>query len=321
MPDDATRDFGAYLREARERQGIALRAIATSTKISVLTLEALERNDVARLPGGIFVRAFVRAYAREVGLDQEEAVRRFVARFPDAAAEEGPASYEANPAKIVLDGEPATGRLWRVIGWSLPLVAVIVYFGFGGRLGWWRDQFQSSAPRAEAQADQPPPSSATPVLTTPASMPAQTAAPATAAGPDAEVPIAAAAPADAARVPSEALPRPGDASPPAPEQASGQSGQAPAAAAGEGQFQLTLTPRGRCWVTVRSNGRIVYTGTMNVGDRQNLVLGGNVSLTLGNAGVMAVAIDGQPARALGREGEVVTALLNSRNLRTFLESR
>src|SRR4051794_39535358 len=61
------RDFGGTLRAARERRGLSLRQIATATKISMLTLEALERNDLARLPGGIFSRAFVRAYALEVG--------------------------------------------------------------------------------------------------------------------------------------------------------------------------------------------------------------------------------------------------------------
>ena len=59
-------DFGSRLRAARERRGITLRQIASSTKISVGVLEALERNDISRLPGGIFGRAFVRSYAVEV---------------------------------------------------------------------------------------------------------------------------------------------------------------------------------------------------------------------------------------------------------------
>jgi len=65
----ASGDFGGSLRAARERRGLSLRQIANATKISMITLEALERNDIARLPGGIFTRAFVRSYALEVGLD------------------------------------------------------------------------------------------------------------------------------------------------------------------------------------------------------------------------------------------------------------
>jgi cytoskeletal protein RodZ len=55
--------FGSRLRDAREGKGITLRQIANATKISMRALEALERNDISRLPGGIFTRAFVRSYA------------------------------------------------------------------------------------------------------------------------------------------------------------------------------------------------------------------------------------------------------------------
>jgi cytoskeleton protein RodZ len=74
-------DFGGKLREAREGRGIALRQIAATTRISVAALEALERNDISKLPGGIFTRSFVRSYATEVGLDPDEAVKEFVERF------------------------------------------------------------------------------------------------------------------------------------------------------------------------------------------------------------------------------------------------
>src|SRR5436190_15195321 len=74
-------DFGGRLREARERRGISLRQIAANTKISVAVLEALERNDISKLPGGIFSRAFVRSYAIEVGLDPEKTVQEFLERF------------------------------------------------------------------------------------------------------------------------------------------------------------------------------------------------------------------------------------------------
>ena len=75
--------FGAQLREARERRGVSLRQIANATKISVGVLEALERNDISQLPGGIFSRAFVRSYAIEVGLDPEATIQEFIAQFPE----------------------------------------------------------------------------------------------------------------------------------------------------------------------------------------------------------------------------------------------
>ena len=74
-------DLGERLKQARLHRGVSLRDIATATKISVVALEALERNDYSRLPGGIFSRAFVRAYALAVGVEPEEAVNEFLVDF------------------------------------------------------------------------------------------------------------------------------------------------------------------------------------------------------------------------------------------------
>ena len=81
-------DVGARLRVAREDRQISLREIAATTKISVSALEALEENDIEQLPGGIFTRAFVRAYAAEVGLDPEETMRDFFEQAPPDGGEE-----------------------------------------------------------------------------------------------------------------------------------------------------------------------------------------------------------------------------------------
>ena len=75
-------DFGERLRRARESRGISLRQVANVTRITVRALEAVERNDLSRLPGGIFTRAFVRAYAAEVGLDPESDAARISRAVP-----------------------------------------------------------------------------------------------------------------------------------------------------------------------------------------------------------------------------------------------
>src|ERR1051325_4558626 len=87
--DRHTTDFGRTLREARERKGVSLRQIANATKISVTVLEGLERNDISRLPGGIFGRSFVRSYAAEIGLDPEEVIQDFIAQFPQDSVTAG----------------------------------------------------------------------------------------------------------------------------------------------------------------------------------------------------------------------------------------
>jgi cytoskeletal protein RodZ len=82
-------DFGSRMKRSREERGVSLRQIADATKISVGSLEALERNDISRLPGGIFSRAFVRSYAIEIGADPEQAVRDFIVQFPDDSVTAG----------------------------------------------------------------------------------------------------------------------------------------------------------------------------------------------------------------------------------------
>jgi cytoskeletal protein RodZ len=87
---DTAEDFGAALRHHREAAHRTLREVADATKLGIRTLEALERNHVEKLPPGIFRRAVVRAYAREVGLDPEDTLRVFLARHPDALPPPGP---------------------------------------------------------------------------------------------------------------------------------------------------------------------------------------------------------------------------------------
>ena len=98
-------DFGSRLREARERRGITLRQIANATKISVGVLDALERNDISRLPGGIFGRAFVRSYAVEVGLNPETTIRDFMATFPNDSVTAGHPTSERNDDFELLESD------------------------------------------------------------------------------------------------------------------------------------------------------------------------------------------------------------------------
>jgi hypothetical protein len=74
--------FGPRLRSERERRGISLDTIAAATKVSADLWDGLERNDFSRWPSGIFARAFIRDYARAVGLDSDEVVDEFCRLFP-----------------------------------------------------------------------------------------------------------------------------------------------------------------------------------------------------------------------------------------------
>ena len=120
-------DFGERMKRLREERGVALRDIAETTKISVSALEALERNDISRLPGGIFSRGFVRAYAEQIGADPEKAVRDFMARFPHDSVTDG--SPYVTTHEVDTDPPSHAGRLI-LIGAPilLAVIALVVWF-------------------------------------------------------------------------------------------------------------------------------------------------------------------------------------------------
>jgi cytoskeletal protein RodZ len=135
MASDRTSDFGGKLREARERRGISLRQIANATKISVGVLEALERNDISRLPGGIFGRAFVRSYAVEVGLDPEQTIQDFIAQFPHDSVTVGhPTSTQVEDNDAVESDRRTASTFLRLILVSVPIAGIVVYLTATGRL-------------------------------------------------------------------------------------------------------------------------------------------------------------------------------------------
>ncbi|MGA8439950.1 MAG: helix-turn-helix domain-containing protein, partial [Candidatus Sulfotelmatobacter sp.] len=76
--------FGEKLRQQRERRGISLDTISTTTKISTRMLRAIEDEHFDQLPGGVFNKGFVRAYARQVGLDEEEVVTDYLSALRES---------------------------------------------------------------------------------------------------------------------------------------------------------------------------------------------------------------------------------------------
>lgn len=77
--------LGTRLRLQREQQQVALHTIADRTKIKLSLLEGLENDDLSQWPSGIFRRAYVRDYARAIGLDPGEVIREFLARYPESS--------------------------------------------------------------------------------------------------------------------------------------------------------------------------------------------------------------------------------------------
>ena len=109
--------FGRRLQERREQRQVALSAIAEETKIKLSLLEGLERDDVSRWPGGIFRRAFIRSYARAIGLDPDVVVREFLVVHPDPV-DVGPTEPVDGPEKSAVEPEQG-GGFWRQLGSSV----------------------------------------------------------------------------------------------------------------------------------------------------------------------------------------------------------
>ena len=128
---ETAEDFGLALKTTREAAGRTLREVADVTKLGVRTLEALEKNQIDRLPPGIFRRAVVRSYAKEVGLDPEETLRVFLLRHPDALPPPGPAQ---GPVADV----PTRPRGWTSVIVTGVAVGVIVALVVAAYLLWPR---------------------------------------------------------------------------------------------------------------------------------------------------------------------------------------
>ena len=132
--------FGEELRRERELRQITLREISESTKISLRYLEGLEKNDFRHLPGGVFNKGFVRAYAQYIGVDPETMVNAYLLEARSQQPEGGdglesdvfrPSSGAAPRSTGHALGTGSGNRLWIVV---LGVVAVAVLLSV---LGWW----------------------------------------------------------------------------------------------------------------------------------------------------------------------------------------
>jgi cytoskeletal protein RodZ len=134
--------FGRELQLERQRRQITLEAIAEGTKVPTRHLRALEQEDYAQLPGGVFNKGIVRSYCRHLGLDEQEWLDRFPAS--DAEAEPDWASFAENVRRNRQFARARTRRRW------FGVLAMLLLLG---ALGWavWHFVVQ---PRVVA----PPPS-------------------------------------------------------------------------------------------------------------------------------------------------------------------
>ena len=313
-------DFGGKLRQARERRGVSLRQIAGATKISVGVLEALERNDVSKLPGGIFSRAFVRSYASEVGLDPDETIRDFVAEFSSeggggappplqVAAPAAPrpldklrvamSSVEGRPtdaSRGVPRTAPEPGRRTQP---SVDIVPDESEFESQQRMASVVLRLlMVSVPlvlvilyfslRGQAPADGTPASRPAPEAAPPPASVEQVAEPLGAATAGRHVP--AIGPAAAPTVPSGS----------------------------PNEQTIELRPSAPCWVSLTLDGSPSLTREMQAGEREIRTFRQEAVLKVGDGAACEFALNGRIARPLGGPGQTRTVKITPQNATSYL---
>jgi cytoskeleton protein RodZ len=266
-------DFGGKLRLARERRGTSLQQISATTKISIAALEALERNDISKLPGGIFSRSFVRSYAQAVGLDPDETVHEFLDRFqatpPPPAPSQVGTIHATNPEEesAFNSRQRIAGVVLKLLLISIPLVVLALYFTMRTRV-----PLSSAAPT-------PTPSVA--VNSRPvASEPVPTA-----------VPIGTSPTATAV---------------------------ATAGASATG-MKLELQATAECWVRVTADGKRALSRVMKQGEKEIVEGQDRLMIEVGNAGGLALSINGRPGKPLGESGRVRTLNITKDTVAEFLQ--
>jgi cytoskeletal protein RodZ len=79
--------LGEELKRRREERDISLNEISEATRIGIRFLKAIDSDNYSILPGGIFTRSFIRAYAKQVGMNEDEAMGLYNEQLSDTKPE------------------------------------------------------------------------------------------------------------------------------------------------------------------------------------------------------------------------------------------
>src|SRR5256885_10549978 len=102
-----TSNFGSLLRQARERRQISLAEVAERTKVPQWSLQLIEAGKIEDLPADVFVRGFIRSYARSVGIADSEPLGLFEEAL--AARRRVEEALAATPSAQPAEGPPEDG--------------------------------------------------------------------------------------------------------------------------------------------------------------------------------------------------------------------
>lgn len=305
---------GETLRRERLRQNLDLDAVSRELKISSRMLEAIEAEKFDKLPGGVFTKSFVRQYARFLRLDEDELAAE-VSRTLGSSTQEMPKFAET--AKVNAPIAVPRVQKWEAVSdrgfsWSSPLPAaalvVVVIMGCSGVYAWWQRTrhpvlAQSSQETAKSTAPVQPPVVPQAVPQQPVTDPTQAPAPVQTAPPNVDQPLQSAQP--QAQAPPVQPAAPPAAVPAVP------TGAAPAPQASlpsnpNASVRVQVTADEPVWLLAKSDGKYLFSGTLDTNQSRTVEANGAVTLRLGNAGGVSILLNGKPVGIVGPKGQVRT---------------
>ena len=249
--------LGQQLKQAREEKGVSLHEIAESTHIGVRFLQAIENDAYDVLPGGVFNRAFVRKFAKEVGFDEEQAVNLYEEQLEEQGGEPE-RSYQLGVEEF--ETRPTSGN-----GLLLSFVALIIL----GALAYAAYQYFTPASSETERSSSSGLSSPTPTRA-----PTETPAPSV-------TPEASTSPAAAAASPT--------ASPIASPTPSPTPGTAPTGAI---RVQLAA-PADEVWLSVRPDGKNGDRMILKTGEAREYDVNEKIILSIGRVQSLRISVNGR----------------------------
>ncbi len=268
--------LGSYLRELRQRRGLSLEELSRATRVAPRYLEALEGDNLGALPGHVFARGFLRAYCQVLQTPPDEAIALYHRQTGT------PLPSPATPGQRVESGARSRGTV---------LVSFVLLVVFGIALFAVANVLQSARERASIRGDVPADSES--ASETPATDAVAGVAP---SGEVKPVPPGPQPPNSAA------VSQP--TSPPKPE-------EAPPATAGplSTPYRLVARVSEATWVRVRTEEGRSTEETIPAGETREWTSNSPFVLTVGNAGGIALELNGRPLPPLGARGAVISRLV------------
>ncbi len=291
--------FGDRLRREREMRGISLDEIATATKISARNLRALEEEKFNQLPGGIFNKGFVRAYAKFLGIDEEQIVAEYVTASEETESSREFKFKEFSKPEIKQDDEQEISlepkSQWGTIA-VIVLIAVLIYAGYST---YQRKKLERAQQQSQSQAVAPPVSKPAPPPVTPVASTTPTPDTTTPSGTDQKT----ASTTDT--TPKTETPKPGATKPAAQKSATDvpTATKPPAdtakSSAAPSPIDLKVKVNKQSWVSIKADGKLLLSENLAAGTERTFKAADKIEVVLGNAGGVELSYNGKPVENLG----------------------